>query len=149
MVRDGERGSLLCITAKEPAMEHKGVKRLPATEVKAHLGRIVHDVATTGTPVVIQTRGEDQAVIISLRDFHTLWPPEAAMSAPVRHRVRAALRAADLLSEPTAQELAAVQAFEATHAPADQKRMLARWRQLQLSPALSEIILLNRERERE
>jgi prevent-host-death family protein len=98
MVRDGERGSLLCITAKEPAMEHKGVKRLPATEVKAHLGRIVHDVATTGTPVVIHTRGEDQAVIISLRDFHTLWPTAAAMSAPVRHRVRAALRAAMSLS---------------------------------------------------
>jgi prevent-host-death family protein len=141
MVRDGERGSLLCITAKEPAMEHKGAKRLPATEVKAHLGRIVHDVATTGTPVVIHTRGEDQAVIISLRDFHTLWPTAAAMSAPVRHRVRAALRAADLLSEPTAQELAAVHAFEATHAPADQQRLLASWRQLQLSPALSEIIL--------
>jgi hypothetical protein len=45
------------------------------------------------------------------------------------------------LSEPTAQELAAVHAFEATHAPADQQRLLASWRQLQLSPALSEIIL--------
>ena len=128
-------------------MQRKAVKRLPTTEVKAHLGRIVHEVATTGTPVVIQTRGEDQAVLISLRDFHALWPPEAALAAPVRHRVRAALQAADLLSAATAQEIAAVQAFEATHSPADQQRMLARWRQLQLSPALSEIILRNRERE--
>ena len=130
-------------------MEHKVVKRPPTTEVKAHLGQIVHEVATTGTPVVIQTRGEDQAVIISLRDFHTLWPAEATISVPVRRQVRAALRAAGLLSEPTAQEMAAVQVFDATHSPADQQRMLARWRQLKLSPALSEIILQNRERERE
>ena len=130
-------------------MGHKVIKRLPTTEVKAHLGRIVHEVATTGTPVVIQARGEDQAVIISVRDFHTLWPAEAAMSDPARQRVRAALQAADLLSEPTAQEVAAVQAFDATHSPAEQQRMLARWRQLKLSPALSEIILQNRERERE
>ena len=33
-------------------MEQKGVKRLPTTEVKAHFGQIVHEVATTGTPVV-------------------------------------------------------------------------------------------------
>jgi prevent-host-death family protein len=130
-------------------MGHKVVKRLPTTEVKAHLGQIVREVATTGTPVVIQTRGEDRAVIISLRDFHTLWPAEAALSAPARQRVRAALQAADLLSEPTVQEVAAVQAFDATHSPADQQRMLARGRQLELSPALSEIILQNRERERE
>jgi hypothetical protein len=31
-------------------MEHKVVKRLPTTEVKAHFGQIVHEVATTGTP---------------------------------------------------------------------------------------------------
>jgi hypothetical protein len=67
---------------------------------------------------------------------------------PVRQRVRAALQAADLLSEPTVQEIAAVQAFDATHSPASQQRILARWRQLKLSPALSEIILQNRERER-
>jgi prevent-host-death family protein len=130
-------------------MVHKVVKRLPTTEVKAHLGQIVHEVATTGTPVVIQTHGEDQAVIISLRDFHTLWPAEATTSASARQRVRAALQAADLLSEPTVQEVAAVQAFDATHSPAEQQRLLARWRQLKLSPALSEIILQNREREHE
>jgi len=33
-------------------MEYKVVKRLPTTEVKAHFGQIVHEVATTGTPVV-------------------------------------------------------------------------------------------------
>jgi prevent-host-death family protein len=128
-------------------MEHKVIKHLPTTEVKAHLGQIVREVATTGTPVVIQTRGEDQAVIISLRDFHAFWPPDTELSAPVRQQVRAALQAADLLSEPSAQEVAAVQAFEATHSPADQQRLLAAWRQLQLTPPLSEIILRNRERE--
>ena len=126
-------------------MEPKVVKRLPTTKVKAHFGQIVHEVATTGTPVVIQTRGEDQAVIISLRDFHAFWPPDTELSSPVRQQVRAALRAADLLSEPTAQEVAAAQAFEATHSPADQQRLLATWRQLQLAPTLSEIILRNRE----
>jgi prevent-host-death family protein len=136
------------MTDKEHGMGHKVVKRLPMPEVKAHLDRIIHEVATTGTPIVIQTHGEDQ-VIISLRDFSTIWSAEETVSASVRHRVRAALRAADLLSEPTAQEVEAVQAFDATHSPADQKRMLARWRQLKLSPALSEIILRNRERERE
>ena len=54
---------------------------------------------------------------------------------PPRRGGAAALRAADLLSEPTAQEVEAVQAFDATHSPADQKRMLTRWRQLKLSPA--------------
>ena len=137
------------MTDKEHGMGHKVVKRLPMPEVKAHLERIIHEVATTGTPIVIQMHGEDQAVIISLHDFSTIWSAEETVSASVRHRVRAALRAADLLSEPTAQEVEAVQAFDATHSPADQKRMLARWRQLKLSPALSEIILRNRERERE
>jgi prevent-host-death family protein len=129
-------------------MGHKVIKRLPTTEVKAQLEQIVHEVATTGTPVVVQTHGEDHAVIISLHDFST-WPVEAAMSAPARQRVRAALRAADLLSEPTAQEVTAVQAFEATHSPVEQQRLLARWRQLKLSPVLSEIILQNREQESE
>ncbi len=58
-------------------MASKGVKRLPATEVKTHFGRIVQEVITTGTPIIIQTRGEDQAVIINLHDFQTLWPSEA------------------------------------------------------------------------
>jgi prevent-host-death family protein len=128
-------------------MGHKVIKRLPTTEVKAHFEQIVHEVAMTGTPVVVQTHGEDQAVIISLRDFSTIWPVEATRSAPARQRVRAALRAADLLSEPTSQEVTAVQAFEATHSPAEQQRMLARWRQLKLSPVLSEVILQNREQE--
>jgi hypothetical protein len=68
--------------------------------------------------------------------------------SPARQRVRAALQAADLLSEPTVEEVAAVQAFDATHSPAGQQRMLTRWRQLKLSPPLSEIIIQNRERER-
>jgi hypothetical protein len=52
-----------------------------------------------------------------------------------------------LLSEPTAQEVAEVQAFEARHPVEDQKRILSEWRQLEIEPSLSEIILRNRERE--
>jgi prevent-host-death family protein len=70
---------------------HKAVKRLPTTKVKAHFGQIVHEVAMTGTPMVIQTRGADQAVIISLRDLHAFWPPDIELSAPVRQQVRTVL----------------------------------------------------------
>jgi prevent-host-death family protein len=125
----------------------KTAKRIPATEAKTHFGRIVQEVATTGTPVIIQNRGDDQAVIISLRDFQRLWPSEEARLAPERERVRFALRAAGLLSEPTAQEVAEVQAFEARHPVEDQERILTEWRQLEIEPSLSEIILRNRERE--
>jgi len=100
-----------------------------------------------GTPVIIQTRGEDQAVIINLHDFQTLWPSEGGMPATVRQRVRTALRKANLLSEPTAQEVAETQAFEAQHPPADQEHILTTWRRLKLDPPLSDIILRHRERE--
>jgi len=61
--------------------------------------------------------------------------------------VRFALRVASLLSEPTAQEVAEVRAFEAQHPAEDQERILAEWRRLELEPPLSEIILRNRDRE--
>ena len=125
----------------------KTAKRIPATKAKTHFGRIVQEVATTGTPVIIQNRGDDQAVIISLRDFQRFWPSEEARLTPERERVRTALRAAGLLSEPTAQEVAEVQAFEARHPVEDQERILSEWRQLEIEPPLSEIILRNRERE--
>ena len=125
----------------------KTARRIPATKAKTHFGQIVQEVATTGTPVIIQNRGDDQAVIISLRDFQRLWPSEEARLAPERERVRTALRAAGLLSEPTAQEIAEVQAFEGRHPVEDQERILAEWRQLEIEPPLSEIILRNRERE--
>jgi prevent-host-death family protein len=128
-------------------MEHHGVKRLSTSEVKTHFGRIVHEVATTGTPVIIQTRGEDQAVIVSLRDFQTLGAAAETPAEALRDRVRAALRTADLLSEPTAQEIEEIETFEAAHSPVEQKRTLAVWRRLQLSPSLSDIILQNREPE--
>ena len=128
-------------------MAIKTAKRIPATEAKTHFGQVVQEVATTGTPVIIQHRGDDRAVIISLRDFQRLWPLEEARLAPERERVRTALRAAGLLSKPTAQEAAEVQAFEARHSPEDQGRILTEWRQLEIEPPLSEIILRNRERE--
>ena len=128
-------------------MAIKAIKRIPATEVKIRFGGVVQEVATTGTPVIIQTRGDDQAAIISLHDFQRLWPSEEARLSPERERVRFALRVASLLSEPTAQEVAEVRAFEAQHPAEDQERILAEWRRLELEPPLSEIILRNRERE--
>ena len=128
-------------------MAIKTAKRIPATKAKIHFGRIMQEVATTGIPVIIQNRGDDQAVIISLRDFQRFWPSEEARLAPERERVRTALRAAGLFSEPTAQEVAEVQAFEARHPVEDQERILTEWRQLEIAPPLSEIILRNRERE--
>lgn len=128
-------------------MAIKAIKRIPATEVKIRFGGVVQEVATTGTPVIIQTRGDDQAAIISLHDFQRLWPSEEARLSPERERVRFALRVASLLSEPTAQEVAEVRAFEAQHSAEDQERILAEWRRLELEPPLSEIILRNRERE--
>jgi prevent-host-death family protein len=125
----------------------KTARRIPATKAKTHFGQIMQEVATTGTPVIIQNQGDDQAVIISLRDFQRLWPSEEGHLAPERERVRTALRAAGLLSEPTAQEIAEVQAFEARHPVEDQERILSEWRQLEIEPSLSEIILRNRERE--
>ncbi|MEA3351847.1 MAG: hypothetical protein U9Q82_14620 [Chloroflexota bacterium] len=67
--------------------------------------------------------------------------------AATQVKVRAALHTAGLLSQPTAQETAAVQAFEAQHPPEDQERILSEWRNLEISSPLSEIILRNREQE--
>jgi prevent-host-death family protein len=125
----------------------KTAKRIPATEAKTHFGQIVQEVATTGRAVIIQSRGDDQAVLISLRDFQRLWPSEETRLTPEREQVRTALRVAGLLSEPTTQEVAEVQAFEARHPVEDQERILSEWRQLEIEPPLSEIILRNRERE--
>ena len=128
-------------------MAIRAIKRIPATEVKIRFGGVVQEVATTGTPVIIQTRGDDQAAIISLHDFQRLWPSEEPRLSPERERVRFALRVASLLSEPTAQEVAEVRAFEAQHSAEDQERILAEWRRLEIEPLLSEVILRNRERE--
>jgi prevent-host-death family protein len=123
------------------------VKRIPATEAKTHFGRIVQEVAETGKPVIIQNRGDDQAVIVSLRDFEKLSSVEQSPAVPERERVRAALRAAGLLSEPTAQEIAQVEAYEAKYSHEDRERILAELRSLHLDPPLSEIILRNRDPE--
>ncbi|MFH1633084.1 MAG: type II toxin-antitoxin system Phd/YefM family antitoxin [Chloroflexota bacterium] len=123
----------------------QAVKRIPATQVKVHLGQIVQEVEATSIPVIIQNRGEDRAVIISLSAFQSLWPTDETARKSARGRVRAALHTAGLLSEPTTQETAEVQAFETQHPPEDQERILAEWRELEISPPLSEIVLRNRE----
>jgi prevent-host-death family protein len=125
-------------------MAIKAARRIPATEVKTHFGRIVQEVATTGTPVIIQTRGDDQAAIISLRDFKRLWPLEAARPVPERERVRAALRAAGLLSEPTPEMRRRAAEYDARHPPGEQEQILAELRSLHLDPPLSQIILESR-----
>jgi len=125
-------------------MAIKAARRIPATEVKTHFGRIVQEVATTGTPVIIQTRGDDRAVIISLHDFRRLWPGEEARPAPARERVRATLRAAGLLSEPTPEMRRRAAEYDARHPPEEQERILAELRSLHLDPPLSQIILESR-----
>lgn len=125
-------------------MAIKIAKRIPATEVKTHFGRIVQEVATTGTPVIIQTRGDDQAVIITLHDFRRLWPWDEAHPAPARERVRAVLRAAGLLSEPTAEMRRRAAEYDAQHPPEEHEQILAELRSLRLDPPLSQIILESR-----
>lgn len=119
-------------------------RRIPATEVKTHFGRIVQEVAMTGTPVIIQSRGDDQAVIISLHDFQRLWPREEVPSTPARERVQAALRAAGLLSEPTSEMRRLAAEYDAQHPPEEQERILTELRSLRLAPPLSQIILESR-----
>jgi len=124
------------------------VQSIPATEAKTRFGWLIRQVSTQGTVFIIETRGEAKAAIINLSDFHRLWPLEKARPGPGRERVRAALRAASLLSEPTPREIAEVQAFEEQYPPAEQERILAEWRRLEIEPPLSQIILSNREREK-
>jgi hypothetical protein len=69
-------------------------------------------------------------------------------SSAALHGTKCSRDTADCLSTPTAQEIEAAAAFETAHPPGDQKRLLTAWRRLQLSPALSTIILQNREQER-
>ena len=127
----------------------EAIKRTHATEVQAQFRQIVQEVAATDVPVIIQTQGGDQVVLISLRDFQRLWPArEESGHTLERERVRAALQAAGLLSQPTTQEAAEVRAFEAQHPPEDQERILAEWRRLDIVPSLSEIVLCNREQVR-
>lgn len=122
----------------------KAVRRIPATTAKTHFGRIVQEVATTGRPVIIQNRGDDQAVIISLRDFQRLWPAEEACPASERERVRAALHTAGLLSEPTPEMRQRAAQYDDQHPPEEQERILAELRSLHLDPPLSQIILESR-----
>lgn len=119
---------------------NKAVKRASATEVKIHLGRIVREVATTGTPVIIQNRGEDRAAVISLNDFRKVWPE----AHPERKRVRGTLREAGLLSEPTPGMIRRAAEYDAQHPPEEQERILAELRSLHLDPPLSQIILESR-----
>jgi prevent-host-death family protein len=125
-------------------MALKAVRRIPASQVQDRLGRIVEEVAATGEPVIIQKRGDDQAAIISLGDFRKLQPDEDASPASERERVRAALRAAGLLSEPTAEMCEQAAEYNARHSPEEQERILAELRSLRLDPPLSQIILDNR-----
>lgn len=120
-------------------------KRISATEVKTHFGRIVREVATTDTPVIIQTHGEDQAVLISVQEFRKLRPAEEEEShESERECVRTALRAVGLLSEHTPIMRQRAAAYDARHARAEQKQLLTELRSLDLDPSLSQVILENR-----
>lgn len=132
-------------------MSIKTVRRIPVAELQAQLRQIVQEVMATNIPIIIHTQGEDQAVIISRRDFQRIWPSEEEKEAgPTlgRKQVQGVLQAAGLLSEPMPQELAEVRSFESCHPPEDQERILAEWRRLDITPSLSEIVLYNREQVR-
>jgi len=138
-------------SAEEHTMSIKTVRRIPVAELQAQLRQIVQEVMATDIPIIIQTQGEDQAVIISRRDFQRIWPSEEEKEAgPTlgREQVQDVLQAAGLLSEPMPQELAEVRSFESRHPPEDQERILAEWRRLDITPSLSEIVLYNREQVR-
>lgn len=120
------------------------VQCILATEAKTRFGWLIRQVSTPGTVFIIETRGEAKAAIINLSDFHRLWPLEKAKPGPERERVRTALRAASLVSEPTAREVAEAQTFEEQYPPAEQERILTEWREMDIEPPLSQIILSNR-----
>ena len=125
-------------------MTSKAIRQIHTAQVPAQFGQIVQEVATTDVPIIIQTPSGERAAIISLRDLR-LWPTEGdGDQASERERVRTALRAVGLLSEPTPQEIAEVQTFKTQHSPQDQERILTEWRELDIAPPLSEIILRNR-----
>lgn len=119
-------------------------RRISATEVKVHFERIVQEVAATDMPVIIQTQGQDQAVLISLRDFQKLHPSEEERPDTERERVRRVLRKAGLLSEPTAVMRQRATAYDVRYSPEEQEQLLAELRSLELEPPLSQVILENR-----
>ncbi len=120
------------------------VKRLPATDVKTCFGRIIREIVTTETPVIVQNHGSDQAVLISLRDFRRLWPQEETRGGQERARVQAILQSAGLLSQPTPEMRQHAAAYDAQHSPQEQEHILAEWRSLTLVPPLSQVIQENR-----
>ena len=122
----------------------KSVKRIPATEAKNHFGRVVQEVAASGTPVVIQSRGEDQVATVSLHDLRRLASFDEGTPTPARGRVRAALRAAGLLSEPAPDIRRRAEAYSSRHTPEVQDQILSELRGLRLKPSLSDIILESR-----
>lgn len=120
------------------------VKRIPATEAKIHFGRVVQEVVESGTPVIIQTRGQDQAAIVSLHDLQRIASFEEGTPTPARGRVRAALRAAGLLSEPAPDMRRRAEEYSSRHTPEVQDHILSELRGLRLKPSLSDIILDSR-----
>ncbi len=127
-------------------MTSKAIRQIHTAQVPAQFGPIVQEVAATDVPIIVQTPSGERAALISLRDLERLWPPEGEdEQAAERARVSMALRAVGLLSEPTPQEIAEVQAFKTQHPCQDQERILSEWRELDIVPPLSEIILRNRE----
>lgn len=128
-------------------MTRRAIRRIPATEVKTHFGRIVQEVATSDTPVIIQTRGQDQAAIVSLHDLQRISSPRQGLPVSPRERVRAALREAGLLSEPLPEMCRRAEEYDTRHTPGGQEQILSELRSLHLEPSLSDIILTSRDRQ--
>jgi prevent-host-death family protein len=47
-------------------------KTLAATEVKNRFGRVLHEVSTSGNPIIVEKSGKPVAVIISLKDYEQI-----------------------------------------------------------------------------
>ncbi|MBI3921712.1 MAG: type II toxin-antitoxin system Phd/YefM family antitoxin [Armatimonadetes bacterium] len=122
----------------------KPARRITATEVKAHFGRIMEEVSSTGSPVIVHSRHQDRAVIISLVDFRRLWPMVEFPAASERERVKSALHKAGLLRTLPSAVRKRVGEYDRQHTPEEQQRLLAELRSLRFDPPLSQIIQENR-----
>lgn len=125
-------------------MGSQGVKRVSATEAKVHLGELLQEVARSDQPVIIQTRGQDRAVLISYKEFQTRQFDKQRNETPEHISVRETLRQGGLLSEPTALMLHEAAEYDARYTAQEQQEILADLRNLALDPALSQVIIENR-----
>lgn len=95
------------------------MRRVPVTEAKKRLAAILRD--SQRAPLVIQRRGRDIAVVISISDYERLRTGNIQAFLELRNQV-AAEAAAKALSEEQLNELLAVVSSKVIHCAARGKR---------------------------